>query len=208
MGEFSQDDRLELIHVNGQPSHYRERQNHGNVDPINETNATYMQSATSINMEQYVKVALQGAKSPTTSSSEVSSSSLDKSILNTPETQSSGDSTPPESEYRIISDDTDHVKKLTPVNTSDKVPLPYGKRLLPQIMDNLAAAEPDRTVFSLASLVHGFIELRHVSARNFAQAVDKVAWWLRAQVGVSDTIQPVAYIGPRAYNLLGKTFRK
>lgn len=74
-------------------------------------------------------------------------------------------------------------------------------------MDSLAAAEPDRTVFSLASLVHGFIELEHISARSFAQAVDKVAWWLRAQVGIPDAIQPVAYIGPRACIPLERHFR-
>lgn len=200
MGEFSQDGRLELVHVNGKPSHYRERQIHGNVDPINETNSTYMQSATYINMEQYVKVALQGAKSRTSSSSEVSGSSLEKSMLNTPGTQSSRESTPPDSESRIIPHDIDRVTGMSSVHTSAQAPSPYGERLLPQIMDNLAATEPDRIVFSLASLVHGFIELKHISARNFAQAVDKVAWWLRVQVGVPDTIQPVAYIGPRAYN--------
>lgn len=198
MGEFSQDDRLELIHVNGMPSHYREKQNHGNVAPINETNATYMQSATSINMNQYVQGALQSATPRSFSSSDVSSSSLEKSMLNTPEIQSSRESTPPESESRITLNKAKNFAG-TISDTSAPASSPYGKRLLPQIMDNLAAAEPDRTVFSLASLVHGFIELEHISARNFAQAVDKTAWWLRAQVGMPDAIQPVAYIGPRAY---------
>lgn len=201
MGEFSQDDRLELIHVNGKPSHYREKQNDENVPPINETNATYMQSATSINVNQYFKVALQSAKSHTSSSSEFSSSSLRNSTLNTPVTQSSGESTPPEVESEITPDKMNNITAPISFDTSAKVSSSYGKRLLPQIMDNLAAAEPDRIVFSLASLVRGFIELKHISARNFAQAVDKTAWWLRAQLGTPDAIQPVAYIGPRAYRL-------
>ncbi|QGA15106.1 hypothetical protein EYB26_002762 [Talaromyces marneffei] len=189
MGEFSRDDRLELVHVNGNPSHYREKQNHGDLAPINETNAIYMQSASSIDMKKYVKSALQNATPRTLSSSDVSRSSLEEQSFSTPETLSSGELTPPESELGINPD-----KVNDPAVTASSSP--YGKRLLPQIMDDLAAAEPDRTVFSLASLVHGLIELRHVSARNFAQAVDKVAWWLRAQVGISDAIQAVAYIGP------------
>lgn len=207
MGEFSQDDRLELIHINGKPSHYREKQNHGKAAPINETNATYMQSATSINMNQYVQGALQGATLRTSSSSEVSSSSLESDILNTPEMQSSRELTPPESESRITPDKTNNLGETISAHTSAPASSPYGKRLLPQIMDNLAVAEPDRTVFSLASLVHGFIELEHISVRNFAQAVDKVAWWLRAQVGIPDAIQPVAYIGPRAYILVKRHIR-
>ncbi|KAI7968688.1 hypothetical protein EIK77_005704 [Talaromyces pinophilus] len=198
MGEFSQDDRLELVHVNGRPSHYREKQNHGNVIPINETNATYMQSASSINMNQYVQGALQSATSRKSSSSELSSSSLEKSILNTPEIQSSRESTPPKSESRITPDKPNNLARTISAYTGATPSSPYGKRLLPQIMDSLAAIEPDRTVFSLAYLVHGFIELEHITARNFAQAVDKVAWWLRSQVGMPDAIQPVAYIGPRA----------
>jgi hypothetical protein len=199
MGEFSQDDRLELVHVNGRPSHYREKQNHGNVIPINETNATYMQSASSINMNQYVQGALQSATSRKSSSSELSSSSLEKSILNTPEIQSSRESTPPKSESRITPDKPNNLARTISAYTGATPSSPYGKRLLPQIMDSLAAIEPDRTVFSLAYLVHGFIELEHITARNFAQAVDKVAWWLRSQVGMPDAIQPVAYIGPRVY---------
>ncbi|CRG90102.1 Genome polyprotein 1 [Talaromyces islandicus] len=196
MGEFSRDERLELVHVNGKPSHYREKQNHAGVAPINETNATYMQSATSIDMNLYVKGTLQSATSRTLSPSEVSRPSLEKSILNTPETQSSRESTPPESESSINSDKMNNPAATISTQKDATASSPYGKRLLPQIVDNLAATDPDRTVFSLASLVDGLIELKHISSRNFAQAIDKVAWWLRSQVGTPDAIQTVAYIGP------------
>lgn len=36
--------------------------------------------------------------------------------------------------------------------------------------------------------------------RLFARAVDKTAWWLRDQVGTPDSVQPVAYIGPRTFS--------
>jgi len=73
----------------------------------------------------------------------------------------------------------------------------YGKRLLPQILDRLASSEPDRVIYSVATFSgnsHGF---QHISARKFAKAVDKTAWWLHKQVGTTKSIQTVGYIGPR-----------
>ena len=199
-GEFERDDRLELVQINNIPSHYREKLNHGDVAPIDETNATYMQSAKSINVNQYFKSVSVSAKTHTSSSSEVSSSSLEESTLQTPEIQSSRESTPLDTESKIGSNKMGYSTRDTSVHTSVIAALPYGKRLIPKIIDDLAAAEPNRTVFSLSSLVHGSIELRHISAMTFAQAIDRVAWWLRDQVGTPDAIQPVAYIGPRTFS--------
>lgn len=73
----------------------------------------------------------------------------------------------------------------------------YGRRLIPQILDSLASAEPDRIIYSIATssdISHGF---RHVSARAFAKAVDKTAWRLHNQIGETPVIQTVGYIGPR-----------
>lgn len=75
----------------------------------------------------------------------------------------------------------------------------YGKRLLPQIIDDLAATEPDRIIYSIAKssdISQGF---RTVSARAFASAVDRTAWLLHNQLGESlaPSVPAVAYIGPR-----------
>lgn len=75
----------------------------------------------------------------------------------------------------------------------------YGKRLIPQILDSLAAIDPDRIIYSVAKSADISQGLRHVSARNFAQAVDKTAWWLQNEVGKSTTFQTVGYIGPREW---------
>ncbi|KAI9147525.1 transferase family [Paramyrothecium foliicola] len=75
-------------------------------------------------------------------------------------------------------------------------PVPYGRRLIPQILDDLAATEPDRLVYSAAKsadISEGFLE---VTARQFTQAVDKIAWWLREEIGERATIEPLGYIGP------------
>lgn len=76
---------------------------------------------------------------------------------------------------------------------------PYGRRLIPQIMDSLAAAEPDRTVFSLATFSESSLRFQHISAHAFTKAVDKTAWWLYNQVGKPTSTQPVGYIGPRKF---------
>lgn len=59
----------------------------------------------------------------------------------------------------------------------------YGKRLIPHILDSLASAEPNRVIYSVAIPSDVSLEFRHISARTFARAVDKTAWWLRNQVG-------------------------
>ncbi|KAL9006359.1 MAG: hypothetical protein Q9188_000895 [Gyalolechia gomerana] len=72
----------------------------------------------------------------------------------------------------------------------------YGKRLIPHILDSLASAEPNRIIYSVAIPSDISLEFRHISARTFARAVDKTAWWLRNQVGNPPLIQTVGYIGP------------
>lgn len=73
----------------------------------------------------------------------------------------------------------------------------YGKRLIPQIMDQLASDYPDRVVFSLASFEYRQLGFKDITARQFTQAVDKTAWWLRDTLGSPESIQPIGYIGPR-----------
>lgn len=64
-----------------------------------------------------------------------------------------------------------------------KISSEYGRRLIPQILDNLAATEPDRIIFSIAAFSDDSHQFRHISASTFAKAVDKTAWWLRGHIG-------------------------
>ncbi|KAG7406178.1 Non-canonical non-ribosomal peptide synthetase FUB8 [Fusarium oxysporum f. sp. rapae] len=85
-------------------------------------------------------------------------------------------------------------------------PANCGRRLIPQILDDLAAAEPDRIIYSLArssDLSQGF---RHVSARAFTKAVDKTAWLLQRELGVTSEIRAVGYIGPHDLRQILLTF--
>lgn len=74
----------------------------------------------------------------------------------------------------------------------------YGRRLIPQIVDDRAQSEPHRPVYSVprdpTDLSKGF---RDISALTFANAVNRVAWWLVAELGRSETFETVGYIGPR-----------
>jgi len=94
----------------------------------------------------------------------------------------------------------------------------YGQRLIPQILDRLASTAPDTIVYSIAKISETSFELEHITARAFAKAVDKTAWWLSNQLqdeqhkehlnGTQNAdqngrlqepskIKPLAYIGPR-----------
>jgi hypothetical protein len=91
----------------------------------------------------------------------------------------------------------------------------YGRRLIPQILDRLAVADPERIVYSIASFSDGVPTFQHITAHAFARAVDKTAWWLHKHVNEmngalsgdltqeyavtqkSPKIQALGYIGPR-----------
>lgn len=76
----------------------------------------------------------------------------------------------------------------------------YGKRLIPQILDNVAATDPDRIVYSIAKSADISQGLQHITAKQFAEAVDKTAWWLQSIVGKSTTLEALGYIGPRKFS--------
>ncbi|KAF5250787.1 hypothetical protein FANTH_4059 [Fusarium anthophilum] len=77
------------------------------------------------------------------------------------------------------------------------VPEQYGQRLIPQILDNLAFVEPDRILYSVMSSSNISNGFQDISARAFANAVNKTAWWLYSQIGENSAVQTAAYIGPQ-----------
>lgn len=72
----------------------------------------------------------------------------------------------------------------------------YGRRLLINLVDELALSEPERIVYSIAAsqdIAQGF---RHVTARNFANAVNRTAWWLKSELGQGISFPSIGFIGP------------
>ena len=101
------------------------------------------------------------------------------------------------------------------------VPAAYGRRLIPNIVDERARVNPEQIVYSLSfaststpldlkdtsscgnaksvpgSPHHVSQQFRDVSARTFARAVDRVAWWLDSELGKGSSFPSIGYIGPR-----------
>jgi hypothetical protein len=80
----------------------------------------------------------------------------------------------------------------------------YGKRLIPQVLDALARAEPDRIIYSLASFADQTAQFQTVTAAAFVKAVDKTAWFLHDRLKEhreesGKKIVPIGYIGPRKH---------
>ncbi|KAI9750497.1 MAG: Transmembrane osmosensor [Chaenotheca gracillima] len=73
----------------------------------------------------------------------------------------------------------------------------YGRRLIPNIVDERAQSDPERAVYSIPisreDLSRGFED---ISARVFANAVNRIAWWLESELGKGSSFQTVGYIGP------------
>jgi hypothetical protein len=224
MGEFSRDDRLEIVYEDGHPSYFKEKPQ--NTLAITESTASYLQVARPVSASGYLSgtstpgsISRAGSPAPssalssrgtspirlspsmfTRSTRSLSSAARGRShsILSDIETEE-----PPvfnlSNPEIVIEDDTSGIQPLKVEDAA--TPEPYGRRLIPQIMDELAAVQPERIVFSLATLSGNTLEQKHISARTFTKAVDKTAWWLHSQVGKPDSIQPVGYIGPRMFTL-------
>ncbi|CAG9983307.1 unnamed protein product [Clonostachys byssicola] len=80
-----------------------------------------------------------------------------------------------------------------------KVPLgASGRRLLPHVVDEIAAKEPDRTIYSFTRSKdpkHGF---QNVTAQELARAINRCAWYIAKELGTSDQGFPtIAYMGPQ-----------
>lgn len=73
--------------------------------------------------------------------------------------------------------------------------LPYGKRLVPTIIDNNAKIHPDGACFSVPRsdiLQHGF---RDISWRTYANAINRTAHFIEKEIGRSASFETVLYLG-------------
>jgi acyl-CoA synthetase (AMP-forming)/AMP-acid ligase II len=177
MGEFQQDPRLELEYENGHPSYFKEKPPRTSFPCISEANASYMKAS------KLFKGTQSGYSSPSATS------------------HSSGSTTPPicsgSSSLTSLCTVEDAMKYDGILSTDDKELTPYGRRLIPQIVDELAANHPDRIVFSIPKNTSGDdLEFEYITAKGFTEAVNKTAWWLYEQVGPSTKVKPIGYIGP------------
>ena len=74
-----------------------------------------------------------------------------------------------------------------------------GKRLLPVLIDQYAAEEPQRSWASIPKDVDDLSQgFREVTYRQLANAINKASWWLEAQLGpIHEPFETLAYVGPK-----------
>ncbi|KAJ5578055.1 thioester reductase domain-containing protein [Penicillium hispanicum] len=72
-----------------------------------------------------------------------------------------------------------------------------GRRLLPAVLDEVAAEDPQRIFVSVPQVANDLAEgFEDITYGRFAQAVNKCAWWLREHVGPPSDPKTIFYIGP------------
>jgi acyl-CoA synthetase (AMP-forming)/AMP-acid ligase II len=74
--------------------------------------------------------------------------------------------------------------------------LPYGRRLVPVLIDEIAQQTPKRVFCSIpksSNLRDGFLD---ITFQDFARATNRTAGWLEENFGRSYSFETLAYIGP------------
>jgi hypothetical protein len=72
---------------------------------------------------------------------------------------------------------------------------PIGKRLMVQVIDDLAEQDPERKVCAVpkgSEISDGFFDL---TFRELAHAVNYMSWWIVESLGRSPNMETLTYIG-------------
>lgn len=69
----------------------------------------------------------------------------------------------------------------------------YGKRLVPAEIDKIARDEPDRVLFYTPRNNQPSQGYNEVTASIFANAINRVCWWLQSEVGAEP--KTIGYVG-------------
>ena len=71
----------------------------------------------------------------------------------------------------------------------------YGHRLLPVVIDDAARDEPDRVLFNTPSNNQPAQGYEVVTAKIFANSINRLCWWLQSQLGSQSALKTIGYIG-------------
>ncbi|KAH6999173.1 hypothetical protein BKA56DRAFT_469848 [Ilyonectria sp. MPI-CAGE-AT-0026] len=71
----------------------------------------------------------------------------------------------------------------------------YGHRLLPVVIDDAARNEPDRVLFYTPRNNQPSQGYEVVTARTFANSINRLSWWLESQLGSDIQSKTIGYIG-------------
>lgn len=74
-------------------------------------------------------------------------------------------------------------------------PPSYGQRLLPVEIDKIALDDPDRVLYYTPRNNQPSQGYEVVTTSRFANAVNRVCWWLESEVGTHTTPKTIGYLG-------------
>ncbi|KAJ8133450.1 hypothetical protein O1611_g163 [Lasiodiplodia mahajangana] len=72
-----------------------------------------------------------------------------------------------------------------------------GTRMLPALVDEIAASDPNRILYSVANTNDPSAGFLDINASTFARAVNRCAWYLKEHLGPGQKFPVVTYIGPQ-----------
>lgn len=79
----------------------------------------------------------------------------------------------------------------------NQTPAPeYGRRLIPNIIDERAESDPTKAFASIPrskDLADGFVDITYALIAN---AINRASWWLSHSMGNTETSEVFAYLGP------------
>lgn len=72
-----------------------------------------------------------------------------------------------------------------------------GQRLLPSYVDEIARDDPSRILYSIVKTKNPADGFQDITAKAFAQAVDRCAWHLEKTLGHGHNFSTLLYMGPQ-----------
>jgi hypothetical protein len=77
-------------------------------------------------------------------------------------------------------------------------PEDYGRRLLPQAIDQAAITRPERVAYSFPRYNDPALGFHDITNRRYANGIDRTAWWMQESFGRPDvgSFPTIGYIGP------------
>lgn len=78
---------------------------------------------------------------------------------------------------------------------ASKLGIAYGRRLVPQVVDELAATAPDRVYAAIPKTSDVQDGYRDVTMAELSGCVNFMARWLEQRFGKSETFETITYVG-------------
>lgn len=71
----------------------------------------------------------------------------------------------------------------------------YGRRLVPQVLDELARSDPDRVYAAIPKTADVKEGYRDITVAELARCVDYTSKWLEEKFGRSENYETITYVG-------------